>query len=328
MSGRVVVVGSYIVALVMDADRLPVEGETVFGRNYHETHGGKGSNMAVAAARLGARVNFVGRVGRDNHGEAFLALLRSEGVSAEGVAISHTSPTATGIILFTARGSNAIVIDRGANGELGAADVAAQAPPLSAGDVVVSPLEISLAAARAGAELARLAGGKAILNPAPAQDLRSEDLSAFFALTPNETEARVCLALEPNDSTPMEELARRWLALGAPHVIITLGEQGVLWASAAGVRRIAALSVKAIDAVGAGDAFNAGLAVGLAEGRHILDAICLGVTAASLSTEKRETIDSYPRRAAVDARFAEARAAADEHSQERYLAHAVRPPRS
>jgi ribokinase len=307
--GRVTVVGSYIVALVMDIDRLPVEGETVFGRNFHTTHGGKGSNMSVAAARLGADVTFVGKIGRDHHGQSFMDLLRSEGVGADGVLVSETSPTATGIILFSSRGTNAIVIDRGANGDLAPSDVLAQAALIGA--VAISPLEISLTSARAGAELARRQGGKAILNPAPAQDLRNEDLSAFFVLTPNEPEARVCLGLAPDDEIPNEVLADRLLDLGAPHVVITLGVQGVLWASAAGKRRIPALKVQAIDMVGAGDAFNAGLAVGLAEDRPLLEAICLGITAASLSTEKRETINSYPHRSEVDARLAEVLAAAE-----------------
>jgi ribokinase len=297
---RVVVVGSYIVALVMDMDRLPVEGETVMGRNFHTTHGGKGSNMAVAAARLGAETHFVGKIGRDTHGQAFQDLLRQEKVGGDGVMICDTSPTATGIILFSAKGTNAIVIDKGANGELSPNDIVERF--IAPGDIVVSPLEISLDAARAGAEHAKRQGGKAILNPAPAQDLRREDLSAFFAVTPNESEARVCLGLEPNDPVADEILAERLLELGAPHVVITLGEQGVLWASRAGKRRIPALKVNAIDVVGAGDAFNAGLAVGLAEDRPLIEAISLGIAAASLSTETRETIASYPRRADVDRR--------------------------
>ena len=308
---REVVVGSYIVALVMDMDRLPVEGETVMGRNFHTTQGGKGSNMAaVAAARLGAETHFVGKIGRDAaHGQAFQDLLRQERVGADGVMICDTSPTATGIILFSAKGTNAIVIDKGANGELSPSDIEERF--IAAGDIVISPLEISLEAARAAADQVNRKGGKAILNPAPAQDLRREDLSAFFAVTPNESEARVCLGLAPDDPIPDEVLADRLLDLGAPHVIITLGEQGVLWASRAGRWRIPALKVKAIDVVGAGDAFNAGLAVGLAHGRPLGEAICLGITAASLSTETRETIASYPARAEVDKRLPEVLAATE-----------------
>lgn len=306
---RVVIVGSYIVALVMDVERLPVEGETVTGRNFHITHGGKGSNMAVAAARLGAETHFVGKVGRDAHGQAFQDLLEREHVGADGLMMSEATPTATGIILFSAKGTNVIAIDKGANGELSPSDIAARF--IGPGDIVVSPLEISLEAARAGAELAKRHGGKAILNPAPAQDLRKEDLGVFFAITPNESEARVCLGLAPDHPIPDEVLADRLLDLGAPHVIITLGAQGVLWASKAGKRRIPALEVNALDVVGAGDAFNAGLAVGLAQARSLNDAICIGVTAASLSTERRETIPSYPGRAEVDKRLPEVLAATE-----------------
>lgn len=311
---RVTVVGSYIVALVMDMDRLPIAGETVVGRNFHTTHGGKGSNMAVAAARLGAEVGFVGKIGRDGHGQGFLDLLHREGIDAKGVMLSETGPTATGIILFSANGTNAIAIDRGANGELAPQDIERQRHSIGVGDIVISPLEISLDAARAAAERACQQGGKAILNPAPAQDLRREDLSPFFAVTPNESEARVCLGLQPDDAIADEILADRLLDLGSPNVIITLGAGGVLWASAAGQRRIPALRVNAIDVVGAGDAFNAGLAVGLAEGRDLMEAICLGVTAASLSTEKRETIESYPQRFEADARLPEVLAAAREYA--------------
>jgi ribokinase len=310
--GRVIVVGSYIVALVMDTERLPVEGETVMGRNYHETHGGKGSNMAVAAARLQGQVDFIGKVGCDTHGQAFRDLLNKEGVGIAGVSFSRTRPTATGIILSTSRSTNAIVIDEGANGELAPPDVAAFRADVS--DIVLSPLEIPLATAQAAAAHAQRQGAKAILNPAPAQDLRGKDLSAFFVLTPNETEARVCLGLAPDDCASMEKLAECLLGLGVPQVIITLGAEGVLWASAEGLRQIPALSVDAIDTVGAGDAFNAGLAIGLAEGQSMLDAICLGITAASMSTEKRETIESYPRRTEVDARLAEVRTAAQKGS--------------
>ena len=224
--------------------------------------------------------------------------------------ISETSSTATGIILFSARGTNAIVIDRGANGELAPSDI--EAHFIGSGDIVISPLEIPLDAARAAAELAKRLGGKAILNPAPAVDLRREDLSAFFAVTPNESEARVCLGLEPNDPIPDEVLAERLLDRGAPHVIITLGAGGALWASKAGKRRIPALKVNAIDVVGAGDAFNAGLAVGLAENKPLIEAIALGIVAASLSTEKRETIASYPRRGEVNRRVKEILTAAEE----------------
>lgn len=298
--GRITVAGSYIVALVMDVDRLPLEGETVVGRNYHTTHGGKGSNMAACAARLGAETTFLGKIGRDGFGEDFLRLLQREGVRSHAVLFADRLPTAVGFVVFSARGTNLIVIDRGANGEFLPADVEAHAEQIASADVAVSPLEIPLETALAAARVAKTAARKFILNPAPAEDLRGHDLSNIFALTPNERESRVCLGLRPDDPISDADAAERLLALGVEHVIVTRGDKGVLWASASGLRTVPALSVDVVDTVGAGDALNAGLAVGLSEGMSMLEAIALGVTAASLSARRRETIESYARRAEVE----------------------------
>jgi ribokinase len=299
--GQITIVGSYIVALVMDVERLPLEGETVVGRNYHTTHGGKGSNMAACAARLGADTTFLGKIGRDRFGEEFLALLKREGVRSHAVLFSERLPTAVGFIVFSARGTNLIVIDRGANGDFLPCDVEAHAEEITRADVAISPLEIPLETALAAARVAKAARRKFILNPAPAEDLRGHDLSNVFALTPNEGEARVCLGLRPDDPIPDAEVAQRLHALGVEHVVLTRGDKGVLWASQSGQTIVPALPVAVVDTVGAGDALNAGLAVGLSEGASMLEAIALGVTAASLSTRCRETIESYPRRAEVEA---------------------------
>ena len=306
----VTVVGSYIVALVMDVDRIPLEGETVIGRNYHTTHGGKGSNMAACAARLGVETTFFGKIGRDAFGEDFLRLLQREGVKPHAVLFSEKTPTAAGFIVFSTQGTNLIVIDMGANAEFLPADIQAQAKTVQSAGVSLSPLEIPLETALAAARVAKAAGRKFILNPAPAQDLRQADLSHVFVLTPNEREGRVCLGLPPDAPVSDGDLARRLLELGPEHVVLTRGEKGVLWASSTGVEVVPALPVKVVDSVGAGDAFNAGLAVGLSEGRPMLEAIALGVTAASLSTQRRETIESYVYRAEVDQQVGKVLAAA------------------
>jgi ribokinase len=305
ISPRVTIIGSYIVALVMDMDRLPIEGETVVGRDFHTTFGGKGSNAAVSAARLGAETYFLGKVGRDSFASDFVAMLEREGVHREKVLYSENLPTGVGIILFNSIGTNLIAIDPGANGQLSPADLAEHVDIIRDSSVIISPLEIPLATALAGARLAKEHGVKAILNPAPACDLRKSDLSCVFALTPNETEARVSLGLPSDDPTDDADLARALLDLGPEHVLLTRGAQGVLWASRHALRNIPALAVNPLDTVGAGDAFNAGLAVGLSEGQPLLNSIALGVTAASLSTEKRETLASYAYRREVDARVHE-----------------------
>jgi ribokinase len=303
--GNVTVVGSYIVAQVIDVDRIPCEGETVIGRNYHVTHGGKGSNMVCCASRLGAYSTFIGKVGRDAFGDRFLELLHRENVSAEGVLHSERLPTAVGFIWCGPGGSNIIAIDVGANGDFEPQDVAGQRQVIESSGALLSPLEIPIETALAAARIARDSDIPAILNPAPALDLRRKDLSAVFALTPNESEARVCLGLPPDDATSTSNCARILLDLGAQNVILTLGPQGVLWASRNGSYQVPALDVTVVDTVGAGDAFNAGFAVGLSEHRPVEEAIALGVTAASLSTQKRETIESYPYRDEVDRRMQE-----------------------
>ncbi len=305
--GRVTVVGSYIVAQVIDVERIPIEGETLTGRNYHVTHGGKGSNMACCAARLGAHASFLGRIGRDAAGAGFIALLAAEGVDASHVLYSDTLPTAVGMIVAAREGGNVIVIDPAANREFSPQDVCAARRLIAESGAIVSPLEIPLETALAAASLACTAGIPAILNPAPAQDLRGFDLGAVAVLTPNENEARVCLGLPADDTTPCVELGRALLALGPANVVITLGSEGALWFHQDGMCHLPALEVAVVDTVGAGDAFNAGLATGLSEGQSMADSLVLGITAASLSTRRRETIDSYVRRDEVDARAGEVR---------------------
>jgi ribokinase len=303
--GRVTVVGSYIVAVVMDVDRLPVEGESVIGRNYHTTFGGKGSNAAVSAARLGADTYFLGKVGCDAFAAEFIAMLEREGVHRDEVLYSDDLPTGIGIILFNSKGTNLIAIDPGANGQFSPSDVSEHVQIIRDSAVIVSPLEIPLDTALASAKVAKEHDVKAILNPAPACDLRHSDLSCLFALTPNETESRTCLGLPASALAKEEDLAIALLDLGPENVILTCGAQGLVWASRNGLKRVPALAVNPVDTVGAGDAFNAGLAVGLSEGQSMLQAIAMGVTTASLSTEKRETLASYPYRAEVDRRIHE-----------------------
>lgn len=298
--GRVTIVGSYIVALVMDTDHIPLEGETVLGKNYHTTHGGKGSNMAVCAARLGAESVFMGKIGRDPFGEGFVSLLESEGVNQDGLLYSEELPTAVGWIIFSSKGTNAIVIDVAANGTFSPKDIIQNTQIITNSDVILSPLEIPLETALAAAHIAKAEGIKTIINPAPAVDLRKHDLSSIFVLTPNETEGRICLGLDPDDPISDYELASNLLSLGVKNVILTRGSQGVIWASMDGVHDIPALKVNVVDSVGAGDAFNAGLAVGLSEKLPMVEAISIGITTASLSTRKRETIESYPYREEVD----------------------------
>ncbi|MCL2658922.1 MAG: ribokinase [Acidobacteriaceae bacterium] len=306
--GKVAVVGSYIVALEMEADRFPYAGETVVGRNYHVTHGGKGSNMACCAARLGAESIFVAKIGRDPFGDGLMELIAREHVSSKAVMHSKL-PTGVGFIVCGPRATNIIVIDMGANADLLPEDIERHRQTIEGCDVVLSPLEIPLETALAGMRLAREKGLWTILNPAPAVNLKGVDLSSVFTLTPNETEARVCLGLPPDANVTDEETALQLLELGPANVVITLGERGALWASREGLRHFPALPVAVVDTVGAGDAFNAGLATALSERWPFEESLRMAIIAASLSTRKRGTIESYPYRAEVDAHLSAGSAA-------------------
>ena len=300
MKPDVVVIGSYLVALVIEVERFPAVGETVHGSGYFETHGGKGSNMAVQAARLGARTSFVGRVGDDARGRAFADLLAAEGVAAEHLQVQEDSATGVGFILLGSDGQNMIAIDSGPNAHFSAADVERAAGLMQPPATVLTQLEIPLQTALRGMQAGRAAGCTTILNPAPAQDLSGEDLSSVAVITPNETEARVCLGLDPAERADEEELGRRLLERGCGAALLTLGERGCLCVTADGSEQVPGFAVpRVVDTTGAGDAFNAGLAVALAEGRPLAEAARFANAAAALCCTRLATLPSYHTRQQV-----------------------------
>lgn len=301
MKPRLFIFGSYITAMVMETERLPQAGETLTGYRFRQTHGGKGSNMAVQAARLGAELTFAAVIGRDATGDAFLATFTAEGIATNGIRRSDTAPTGTGFIMVDAKGHNIIAIDAGANLEFTPAnDFERLFPCLSGCAAALAQCEIPLATALEGLASAKAAGALTILNPAPARDLTAYDLSAIDYLTPNDTEARLCLGLDPAATASEEELAAGLLALGVGAVVFTRGERGALLL--ARDRRIEqpAFPVNVRDTVGAGDSFNAALATALAEGQNETSALRFACAAASLSTTRGDTLPSYHFRAEVD----------------------------
>ena len=301
MKPDVVVVGSYLVALVIEVERFPAVGETVHGHGYFETHGGKGSNMAVQAARLGARTSFVGRVGDDARGRAFADLLATEGVATEHLQVQADSATGVGFILLGAAGQNMIAIDSGPNAHFSAADVERARNLMRPPATVLTQLEIPLPTALRGMQAGRAAGCTTILNPAPAQDLSQVDLSSVAVITPNETEARVCLGLGAGDRADEEELGRRLLRRGCGAALLTLGERGCLCVTADGSEHVPGFAVsEVVDTTGAGDAFNAGLAVALAEGCPLTQAARFANAAAALCCTALATLPSYHTRQQVE----------------------------
>ena len=298
----VVVIGSYLVALVIEVERFPAVGETVNGGGYFETHGGKGSNMAVQAARLGAHCVFVGRVGDDARGQAFRAMLNGEGVGTDHLHLQDEIATGVGFVFLGPGGQNMIAIDRGANAQFSTADVDRAAGAMRPPATVLTQLEIPLATAMRGMRRGREAGCTTILNPAPARDLSADDLSSVSVITPNETEARACLGLCAGERADEEALGRRLLERGCGAALLTLGERGCLCVTADGSEHIPGFAIpEVVDTTGAGDAFNAALAVALAEGRPLREAARFANAAAALCCTTLATLPSYRRRTEVNA---------------------------
>ncbi len=296
----IVLIGSYLVALVMDVDRIPVVGETVMARNFREAYGGKGSDMAVQAARLGAPVTFVGCVGDDDFGRAFIKLMQAEGVNLDLLQSRSELATGAGFII-KGGGKNIITIDIGANQLFSPVDVSRALPYMTPDSVVLIQLEIPLETALHAAKLGHQQQTTVIFNPAPAQDMRGQDLAPIDIFTPNETEARVCLGLDPNHPTPDVEIARQLLALGCRTVVMTLGERGSLIVTPTEVIEVPSFEfTNVVDSNGAGDSFNAALATALLEGKPLPEAARFANAVAGLCCTRWDTVPSYHTRQQVE----------------------------
>jgi ribokinase len=275
---RIAVVGSYGVGLTFGVERTPERGETLVGTLFRTDHGGKGSNQAVGAARLGADVAFLTAVGENAFGDEAFDLWAEEGVDAAGV-VRVDLPTMTAAILVEAGGNNRIVIVPGALSALTPEHVDAFGPQIAAADVLLVQLEIPVETALHALETARAAGVRTVLNPAPAPP--SAIAPAADYLTPNESEA---FAVEGAEGT----------------LVVTLGEQG------ARIRdtQVPAFPARAVDTTGAGDAFCAAFAVALAEGADDVDAVRWGCAAGAHMVEHEGVIPGLPTRGQLEERLA------------------------
>ena len=297
---QITVVGSYATGLTMRVERLPRTGETVLGKGYRVDYGGKGSNQAVGCARLGARVSFVARIGNDDFGKMALGLYRDEGIDVAHVRQIDLAPTGVGFILVdAASGNNCIAIDPGANGFLTAGDISQCEAALDSSGVLLTQLEIPVEAAEAALMRGRARGALTILNPAPVRLLPSSVLQVVDILTPNETEAKVLLGHSPDAPIEPETVARELICKGVRQVVMTLGEDGALIVTASSSTHIPAIRVSAVDTTGAGDAFNAGLAVALACGTNLTAAVQFAVIIGGLAVTREGVIPSLPRREQV-----------------------------
>ena len=302
---RIVVIGSANIDLVTYTDQFPRPGETIFGREFSLGFGGKGANQAVAARLCGAAVAMVARVGDDLFGPANIENFASRGIDVRHVMTTPGVSSGVAPIFVESSGQNRIWVVKGANDRLTPADVDAASDVLTGADFLVMQLEIPIETVYYALRFARERGIRTILNPAPGQALDLSQVANADYVIPNETEAEALAGMPVQNLEDAETCARKLLEGGLRRVIVTLGANGALLATAEGMRHVPPFPVRPVDTTGAGDAFIGSLACFLAEGLEEIDAIAHANLYAALSTLGPGTQKSFVTRDRFDAAWDE-----------------------
>lgn len=305
---KIVVVGSSNTDMVVKSRRIPAPGETVVGGTFVQAPGGKGANQAVAAARLGADVTFVARLGSDALGDEAIAGYQRDGIRTDLIVRDPGNHTGVALILVDERGENSISVASGANHALSPKDIDAAAGRIIEAKVLILQLETPMDAVARAAQIANEKGVYVILDPAPAPDapLPGALLGNVTCIKPNETEAERLTGLPVRDVPSARKAAAKLLTMGPACAIVTLGARGAVVADSSGEAHVPAFGVDAIDTTAAGDAFTGGLALGLASGMAVRDAVRIASMAGAISATRMGAQPSLPTRAELDA-FCKAR---------------------
>lgn len=301
----VAILGIFVADLAFRAGRMPGVGETIAGSGFKMGPGGKGSNQAVAAARAGAPVTFISKLGRDAFGAIALDTWRAEGIAARVAELDDQPTGAAFIYVNETSGENAIIVVPGAAATISAADVDAAADAIRGAAVFITQLEQPVAAARRGLEIAHAAGVTTIFNPAPAEPVDEAIYALCDYVTPNESEASLLTGIAVTDLASARAAGDVFLAKGVGTALITLGEAGVLLHNRDSSTHVPAMAPgPVVETAGAGDAFNGGFAAALARGADPVEAARFGCAVAGISVTRHGTAPSMPRRAEVEALLA------------------------
>ena len=292
---KILVVGSINMDMVVRVPHIPKPGETVLGGDFETFPGGKGSNQAVAAARMGGEVTMVGRVGNDDFGNSLIQSLVDNNIKTTQVIKDSEARTGVAMIAVSADGENMIVVASGANSKVSPEDVSNARPLMRETDILLVQLECPLETVTAAIELAKAYDVPVQLNPAPAQPLSGALITSVDYLTPNQQEL-----LTLTEETNMDAAIKKLQNWGLKNLIITLGANGARVISEGMDQHLPAHEITAVDTTAAGDAFNSALAVALAEKRPLLSAVRCGMAAGALATTKRGAQPSLPTREAVE----------------------------
>lgn len=301
----IVILGIFVADTSFRAERMPRMGETVLGQGFALGPGGKGSNQSVAAAMAGGETHFITRLGRDDFAQIARATWEKAGVRPEVTEDGESYTGAAFIFLDAATGDNAIIVSPGAAARITEEDLETQAELIRGASVFVTQLEQPIPAAKRGLEIARAAGVPTILNPAPAAALDDAMLALCDYLTPNESEAEGLTGLKVTSLAEAEAAADALLDRGVGAVVITLGAKGALYRDRSRSVHVPAVSAgPVVETTGAGDAFNGGFAVALAEGRDVVEAVRFGCATAGISVTRPGAARSMPARAEIEALLA------------------------
>lgn len=298
---RICVMGSLNVDMTISVPRFNLPGESLTGTGLAVYTGGKGGNQAVAAARLGAEVTMIGCLGGDANGDMYRSALAAEGVDVSGVRVARDVPSGMAFIEVTPSGENRIAVVQGANDRLDAAAVEDMEDLIAGCEILLCQMENPLEAILTGMRLAKKHGCAVILDPAPARPLPDEALALCDYLTPNETELGILTGLPVETVEQATVAARTLIARGARTVLNKRGAAGALLVARTESRMIPGFRVRAVDTTAAGDSFNAGLAVGLADGLSLEASIRLANAVGALSTTRGGAQPAMPRRSEAEA---------------------------
>jgi ribokinase len=295
-SKKIIVVGSSNMDMVVKTDHIPVPGETVLSGAFFMNPGGKGANQAVAVARLGGDVVFVSKLGNDVFGGQFFEIFKGEGIDTSFLVSDGDLPSGVALITVDKAGENSIVVASGANAGLNRADIDKALEALAASGILLLQLEIPMDTVHYAVDHAASKGVKVILNPAPANQLSPALLQKIDILTPNRTEAAMIAGIPVTDMDDAKQAARLICDKGVKTVVVTMGALGAVVCEGGDCSIVATRKVETVDTTGAGDVFNGAIAVALAEGKGIVEAVGFACAAAAISVTRLGAQSSIPYR--------------------------------
>ena len=290
----ILVIGSINMDLIINVDKMPKKGQTILGENFNQIPGGKGANQAVAVARLGGNVAMIGKVGQDNLGNKLIQSMNNDGVDTSFIKSEKDIPTGVALITVDRSGENSIVVAPGANYEIEKKDIDKAKKLIEYSKIVITQLEIPIEIVKYTLSKAKENGKYTILNPAPAQVLDRDIIKNIDLLTPNETELEILSGISIRNEEDIRKAAQKLIDLGIKELIITLGDSGCIYVNKNTFKKYDAYKVVPVDTTGAGDSFNAAIAVGLSHEKDINEIIDFALKVGALAVTKEGAQSSLP----------------------------------